>query len=356
MTLNRYMFKEFIKGLIISLVILVFIYIIIDLFEDLGKYLEHHASILTIMEFYLYQSIPYAILLLPVAAMLGTFYSLGLMARNNELISLKTSGIPMVKIFLIFPIIGLLLVIASFVTNEYLGTWANHNLRSVREVKILKRKKRTFRMRNFFYLSPYGKLYRIRSLDVASGKIIGFYLWDVDDQLRIRRTIVARSGSYNGSWKLYDVTERIFNEDSEELNHYDTLRTGLIPETPEELAKSPKPMLEMQTGELFYEIRRRRLTGADVKEEAVEFNYRFSSPFINLILILMAIPFALRLKRGGLALGIGIGIIVAFIYWGLIQTFRAYGIGGMMSPFLSAWFPNFIFGTIVIISYLGIER
>lgn len=210
-------------------------------------------------------------------------------------------------------------------------------------------------MRNFFYLSPHHYLYRIRHLDVTNQKIQGLYLWEFDDALKIKRTIVARSGKYDQGWVFFDVTERIFQPEGERLSHYDSLG-GIVPESPQELAKSPKPIEEMRFDELIKEITRRRLTGADIKEEAVELNYRFSAPFINLILILLAIPFALRLKRGGLALGIGISIIVAFIYWGLIQTFRAYGIGGKLSPFLSAWLPNFIFGVAVVISYLGVER
>jgi lipopolysaccharide export system permease protein len=350
------MTKEFVKGFIISLFIFVFIYIIIDLFEDLGKYLEQQASITVLAKFYFYQSFPYIVLLMPIAAMMGTFYSLGMMARNNEVITIRTSGVQMAKVLIIYPTLAVILTLVSFLLSEYVATWANHHLRKVRIEEIFKRKRRIFRMRNFFYLSPHNKLYRIRSLDVTNQKIYGLYIWDLEENLRIKRTITAHHGIYDSGWTLYNVTERIFFEDGERVDHYDSLGGNVLPEAPEELARSPKPVEEMRFDELIQEVVRRRLTGADVKEESVELNYRFSSPFINLILVLMAIPFALRLKRGGLAVGIGISIVVAFIYWGLIQTFRAYGIGGQISPFLSAWIPNFIFGILVSLSYLGVEQ
>ncbi|HID32384.1 MAG TPA: YjgP/YjgQ family permease, partial [bacterium (Candidatus Stahlbacteria)] len=255
MTFKKYMISEFLKGFLISLFVCIFIYIIIDLFEDLGKYLEHHASIMVILKFYCYQSIPYAVLLMPVAGMMGTFYSLGMMARNNEVIAIRTSGVKMTNILTVYPILAALLIGISFLTNEYVATWASHRLRKVREEEIFRRKRRSFRMRNFFYLSRHRRLYRIRSLNVTKGKIYGLLIWELDENLGIKRTISARNGSYDKGWKLFDVTERAFFEDGEKLNHYDSLvGEMIIPESPQELARSPKPIVEMRFDELVNEV------------------------------------------------------------------------------------------------------
>ncbi|MEO0109076.1 MAG: LptF/LptG family permease, partial [candidate division WOR-3 bacterium] len=52
---------------------------------------------------------------------------------------------------------------------------------------------------------------------------------------------------------------------------------------------------------------------------------------------------ATRLRRGGVMLGLGLGMLFSFLFWGAIQTCRAFGQSGALSPFLAAWLPNAMF-------------
>jgi lipopolysaccharide export system permease protein len=93
-----------------------------------------------------------------------------------------------------------------------------------------------------------------------------------------------------------------------------------------------------------------------VAKENVELNYRFSFPLITLILLLICLPISMVLRKGGIAIGLGLSIVLAFVYWGLIQSCRAYGYAGIMTPVIAAWLPNIIFTVFGIISILGIRR
>ena len=42
--------------------------------------------------------------------------------------------------------------------------------------------------------------------------------------------------------------------------------------------------------------------------------------------------------------GIGVGIVLALVYWTMISVFAAFGQGGMITPALAAWAPNLVFG------------
>ncbi|MCK4755308.1 LptF/LptG family permease, partial [candidate division WOR-3 bacterium] len=67
---------------------------------------------------------------------------------------------------------------------------------------------------------------------------------------------------------------------------------------------------------------------------------------ITIIVLLITLPLSVVLKRGGIAIGLGISIVLAFVYWGVIQSCRAYGVAGLMDPILAAWLPNIMFGII----------
>jgi lipopolysaccharide export LptBFGC system permease protein LptF len=42
--------------------------------------------------------------------------------------------------------------------------------------------------------------------------------------------------------------------------------------------------------------------------------------------------------------GIGVGIVLALVYWVMLSVFAAFGQGGLIDPILAAWAPNLIFG------------
>ena len=75
----------------------------------------------------------------------------------------------------------------------------------------------------------------------------------------------------------------------------------------------------------------------------VQWQEKLAYPLIIPISMLLAIPFAFlvgtRGAVGGVALGIGIGIV----YWILARLVEAMGGVGQLPPFLAGWSPDFIF-------------
>ena len=59
---------------------------------------------------------------------------------------------------------------------------------------------------------------------------------------------------------------------------------------------------------------------------------------------LLAVPFAVTTGRSGAMYGIGVGIVLAIVYWTALSVFGALGAGGWISPCSRAWAPNILFG------------
>jgi lipopolysaccharide export LptBFGC system permease protein LptF len=89
---------------------------------------------------------------------------------------------------------------------------------------------------------------------------------------------------------------------------------------------------------------RLRASGFDVAEQQVALERKVSFPFVTLIMTLIAVPFAVTTGRHGAMYGIGVGIVLAIVYWIAISFFAALGSGGLMAPALAAWAPNLLFG------------
>jgi lipopolysaccharide export LptBFGC system permease protein LptF len=71
---------------------------------------------------------------------------------------------------------------------------------------------------------------------------------------------------------------------------------------------------------------------------------KLAYPLVPIIMTLIAVPFAVTTGKRGAMYGIGVGIVLALVYWTMISVFAALGAAGIVPPTLAAWAPNLIFG------------
>jgi len=100
----------------------------------------------------------------------------------------------------------------------------------------------------------------------------------------------------------------------------------------------------MTFGQLRGYINELRASGYNVLDHEVGLYRKIAFPFVTLVMTLIAVPFAVSTGRRGAMYGVGVGIVLALVYWTMISVFAAFGAGGLMSPMLAAWAPNLLFG------------
>jgi lipopolysaccharide export system permease protein len=76
---------------------------------------------------------------------------------------------------------------------------------------------------------------------------------------------------------------------------------------------------------------------------AVDYHLKYSSPMLSFVMIWLAIPFAVKLRKGGLALGITLSILIGMAYLLTFLLTTSLGYSGVISPVLSAWLANGLF-------------
>jgi lipopolysaccharide export system permease protein len=66
-------------------------------------------------------------------------------------------------------------------------------------------------------------------------------------------------------------------------------------------------------------------------------------PLLSFIMVLIGIPIALMLKKGGPPLAVCLGISACFLYILIYGLTRSFGYAGILPPILTAWLANFVF-------------
>jgi lipopolysaccharide export system permease protein len=80
----------------------------------------------------------------------------------------------------------------------------------------------------------------------------------------------------------------------------------------------------------FYRSQQR--SGNDPTNTMIEYHSRFAFSAASLIVILFGLPLSANKRRGGLAVQVGINILIAFIYLVFMKISQAFGKNGAIDP------------------------
>lgn len=362
--IDRHLVKELIKFALLALLSVVTIYLLIDLFEELGYFTSRKVAFFVLVRHYFY-SLPSAIVLLyPVSLVLAVFMVYGQMTRHNEIAALKSAGVVVYRLFAPAFAVAIVTILLYLLGYEFVTIPFNRRLSDLRRYVIEKRGIPAAQKCLNVYRMARNRALWVRELDFpAFGKgmvtMRNFTIIELDRNRRVVERIDGDSAIYqDSSWVGFGIIRRVFLPTGiEKFQELAQTQLKLIPGPPEEWFTPPRPVEETPTPVLRNYIAQMKAAGENVAQEEVEYHYRFSYALIGLVVALLGLPFSVRLRqRGGVMFGLGLGLLFSFIYWGAIQTCRAFGTSHVISPALAAWLPNIIFGVVAIFLMFKVEK
>lgn len=343
--LDRYVLSEFMKVFLNMALGFPVLVIIIDLVDHLEKYLNRHLTIKQIALSYVYWIPDSMYLVLPVAVLFATVFSIGGFTRHSEITAAKASGMSFHRVVApIFAAAAGVMFLALALGELVPVTNAK------REELLEENKYRPGQNRfNFAYSAQEGRIYKIGNLVIDQRTI---------DVIEIERkgnsedypTIViaaqvAQWDSTSRKWMLKFGTIHIVPDSSHDFAmSFDSLRDSRFTEAPVDLTAMPRSPDEMRFGELKRYVYSLERSGANVNEMKVELSLKIAIPVTCLIIALFGAPLATSTQRGGTAVGFGISLATTLIFLMMIQVTKAIGQGGIVPPYLAAWLPSLLFG------------
>ena len=343
--LDKYVLRKFVINLLISIGAFVMIFLVVDLIENVDKFIDRDATVSIVFFYYIYY-IPYIInLTLPISMLLSCLFTLGSMSQHNEIVAQKSAGISLYRIFSPLFILAFLISLGAGSFSEFVVPWTNQKRMDLYRYEIQKHPRNQGTKRNNIYLQ-----------DTKNRKIsIAFFNGNTNEAKKVSlqyfdgRQLVKRMDAQTMSWQdntwvLHDVIERVFEDTMVTRSKYDELIIADLKFKPESLLELQKKPEEMSYFELETFIKDMTTIGAEVRKWIVELYLKISYPFANFIIILFGAPIAARKRRSGTAVGIGISLLICFVYFLFIRIGQVMGHQGTLSPLLGAWLGNIIFG------------
>lgn len=346
--LDRYILKKFIQVLLYAIAAFITIFIVVDLIENLDHFINYKFPKETVFTFYIYY-IPFiVVLVLPIAMLISSLFSIGNLAKQNEIVAMKAAGISLYRIFLPIFCISVIISILAFGIANYLVPGATEKQAIINE-KYSGKTSRTFgyRLSNIQLRDDQGHQIIMRNFNVQNnvGNTVSIRTFD-NSNLLFR--IDARRMTWQDSmWLLHEGYVRDFSNNRETAIPFDKREfrdTSLRPENIAKILKNPEEMSYAELQEFIAEVKR---NGGDPDRWLVDLYLKIALPLANFIIVLFGSPLSSsQTQRTGVTKGFGISLIVTFIYFGILKTTQAMGHNGKIEPLLAAWFSNLIFGVI----------
>ena len=345
--LDRYVFWEFWKIFVPFAIGFPVLVSVIDLTDNLDKYLNRKIPMGDIALSYLYWMPESMFMVLPAAVLFATVFSIGAATRHSEITAAKASGISFYRF--IAPIfVGALCATAlGLVIGEIAPPF------NARRAELLQEKKsRAANDRyNFAYAAEEGRVYKISSLNVEKGLIDGL---EVERKGRgpdyPTYVYTAAQGHYDGKarrWRFVSGELHILPDTTTDIAlAYDSLFDNRLGERPLDLTTTPKAPQDMGYRELGRFIAALERSGSDVNELKVERMLKITIPVTCLVILLFGAPLATSTQRGGAAYGVGVSLGTTIVFLMMIQLTKAVGAKGIIPPDIAAWVPSIIFGVV----------
>ena len=347
----KYIAKELIMPFFFGVAAFVGIFIGTDLLYRLTDFYSNWGiSIITLIELF-FLSLPSIIVLtFPMATLLAIIMAYSRLSNDSEITAFRAGGVSIYRLVIPAVVLGLIMSFFAIGLNEYVVPQSNYLYDKI--VWEFKHGEKLPNTQYNLYLTPLDDqtnrpdyILYTHQFDGDTGIMHDVYLQDYEEGDPTVLIQAERAEWLETGWKFFNgkifylrTGERI---PALEFNEYNAVQ---IFNRPQEISKLNKKVEDMNFNELQEYINLKESQGREVLEEKVKLHQRLSIPFASFIFALLAAPLGIKPGRSsGSAVGMGISIIVIFIYYIMMTIGDALGSQGTIAPWLGAWLSNIIF-------------
>ena len=336
--LDRYIVVSLIKTTALALFVLLMLLSFFTLIEELDSVGRGNYDVWQALRYMLLTMPKLAFELFPITAVIGSITTLGLFARSNELLVLRTAGVSQMRLSLALCQGAGILIVCALLVSEWLLPYAEKNAKLGRAMAISQQysvqSTEGFWSKNdrsFVYINEILLSQRIAGLQI--------YEFDYDDKLTSK--IDAKWAVYkDNGWLLEDVIRVNISPAGIKKTRLEQFfwQTDLKPDVIDLSIVNPQFLALV---ELFQYIQYLKLNEQDSAIYVHAFWSKIVYPFSILMMVLIAVPMIKNHTRSlAISRQIFVGCFVGLIFHICYQIIHHIGIIYAVHPIISLALPT----------------
>jgi len=337
--LDRYIFKQFFKNLVLVMAALVTIYLLIDFFERIDDFVENQKSLGLAVK-YLILKIPLIIeQLTPIIILLGGIIVLGLINHHGEILALKAAGIHTFRITFAVTGTALVFTLLTLAFAEWIVPPTTASTNTILYEQVRQDKPKGILRKDRFYYKDEQGFYSFENHDRAVNRFDYFIFTSWDEKYRLDTLLTADSAFWqNGGWTFTNarIKQKTAAGDYR-VTTYDVTSFPLEAQPGDFFIPAYK-INELALSELYTLTRTNK--GPRGTEAGLKLLERISFIFLGVPLLMLGLPLLLIAHRRwgrDLSLAIPLSCGLAFGAWGGWSVLQSLAKVEILNPHLAAW-------------------
>jgi lipopolysaccharide export system permease protein len=288
---------------------------------------------------------PILALVMPMGVLLGALLSVGRLSGESEVIALYAGGISLYRIVIGVLVLGVLVSVLTFALNENLTPVCNKRADEI-TARLVKEQ------------ATMAKPVPIANIKDGVTNSIVYVQNGIDARTHSLRDVTvvmftenrpsgffhAKTAQYEGTkqgdyfWRLRDGYSESLGPDVVYTTKFASMGVSVkLPHSPQEIEGLQQDLDELNFSQLLVRIRKMTKLHLPTKEEEVNLYNKLALPFSAFVFALLACSLGVRSHRGGSSIGLGLSVLIIFIYWIVWRFASALAMQGTLHPLLGSF-------------------
>ncbi|MDR3726669.1 MAG: LptF/LptG family permease [Terracidiphilus sp.] len=354
--LDSYVVREFLGTFFLVLTGFVLLMLVFTFFDLVGDIIRNHIPLTTVGAYLVNLTPDMLYQIAPLAVLIATLVTFGVLNRNSEIIAMKATGISLYRLVVPIVSIAAILSVSLFLFDQYYLPQANRRQEALRNtIKGRPPQTVTHPEHNWIFGQPHpgepGRIFYYEFFDPDRKEFANLSVFEFDSSTfsLTRRIFGARVfwDTDHSAWRFQSGWVRdMKGAESTTYRAFTQTAFSEIHEDPGYFTKENKQSQEMNFGQLDSYIADLRQSGFDTMRLRVALWHKLAYPLIAIVMAVLAIPFALSMGRRGSLTAIAVAIAVALAYWVVDGLFGAMGNVNYLPAAMAAWSSDILFALV----------
>ena len=366
--LHRYILKEILISTGLAMGLFVFVLLMGNAIRDIAELVAAGKLGPLVFLQLIGLLIPYvAAYALPLGMLTGTLMALGRLSSQQEITAMKAAGVSLYQVAAPVFLIAFFGMVAGVFVNLHFAPQSRVAYKQLMATAVTQNPVGFIEEKRFIHDFP-GYVIYMGDRDGALMK--DFWIWELDDQNRVKLFLRAAEGEVDFDKEANELVLTLRNGTAEQRDEANPEALGAVPDKSLYFGELPIALpLEQIFGERrgarirtkymnFAQLMERRgqvlaqeaQEGGGLSEERLELQMHlqknFAMAFSVFSLAIFGVPLAIRLKRGESYANLGIALVIAMSYYFLMIMVSWLEGQPALRPDLLIWLPNIIFQSV----------
>jgi lipopolysaccharide export system permease protein len=354
-TFDRHLLWEWLQILGLVLAATCGLLLVQVLYDDFGQLREWGAGGAEVWRYFFVKMPSFLSVVLPLALLVSLLYALGKLHRANELTAMRAAGVSFARMTAPIWVVGVLCCALSWWLNTTIVPWSVEESRALRDELQLRHEStkalpldRVGAIYSVGFDNPIGRrMWFFNRYSKKTARGYGVSVSELDAARHEQRRITAAEAWFDAKrngWNFINGRELIFATDSGEqvgskpfaekfaANYHERPELMLL------IDRKPSNLSLWELRELvdYLEVERSPKLAA----YAVQYYGLMADAIGSLIVIAIAIPFAISGVRVNPAVGVSKSIGLFFLYYVFTSFATTFATRGYVEPVVAAWLPH----------------